>query len=401
MQLDAYVYEAIRTPRGAGTDAGSLRSVKPIELLAQLYQALTQRTGINPAEVGDILLGCNTAFGDQGADIAKISALYAGWPDRVPGATVNRFCASAFDAINTAAMQVSVGAADLVVAGGVESMSRVPMLADKGAWFADSAVAAKTGFVHMGVAADALATAAGLSRELLDELAYTSHQRAAIATQEQRFGRAVIPIHDEAGEEVLAHDETIRASLTPEKLAGLPEAFSQMGATFDPVVQAAHPALAKVQHLHTVASSPGMVDAASMLLIGNAGVGVRLGLTPLAKIRSFANVASDPTLMLTGPGPAARSALAKVDMSVRDVDLFECNESFAATVAVFEKDLNLDHDIVNVNGGAMAMGHPLGATGGILLATLIDELRRQGQSIGVATIPAGAGLATATVVEVV
>ena len=401
MKLDAYVYDAIRTPRGAGTDSGSLRSIKPIELLAQLYAALEKRTGIDPALVGDILLGCNTAFGDQGADIAKVSALYAGWPAEIPGATVNRFCASAFDAVNTAAMQVSVGAADLVVAGGVESMSRVPMLADKGAWFADPTVAAKTGFVHMGVAADALATQAGLSREHLDELAHLSHQRAAAATQEARFARAVIPVLDEEGEQVLSHDETIRANLTPEKLAGLPSAFSKMGAMFDPVVQGAHPDLAEIGHLHTVASSPGMVDAASMLLIGSAAVGTHLGLTPLARVRSFANVSSDPTLMLTGPGPAARAALAKAGMSVNDVDLFECNESFAATVAVFEQDLDLDHNIVNVNGGAMAMGHPLGATGGVLLATLIDELHRRGESVGVATIPAGAGLATATVVEVV
>lgn len=399
MKLDAYIYEAVRTPRGAGTDSGALHNTKPIELLAQLYRALETRLGLDPAEVGDVLLGCNTAVGDQGANIAKVSALFAGWPQTVPGATINRFCASALDAINTAAMQVSTGAADFVVAGGVESMSRVPMLADNGAWFADPEVATKTGFVHMGVAADALATRFDIPRATLDELAVTSHQRAASATAAGRFLRSMIPVHDSDGEVLLDHDETIRSGLTSEKVAGLPTAFDKIGATFDHVALAAHPELTDVAHRHTIASSPGMVDAASLLLIGSAAAGVRLGLEPLARIRSFANVAGDPTLMLTGPAAATVSALDKAGMTVADVDLFECNESFAATVAHFEQELAVDHDLVNVNGGAMAMGHPLGATGGILIATLIDELARRDQNVGVATIPAGAGLATATVVE--
>jgi acetyl-CoA C-acetyltransferase len=400
--LDAYIYEAVRTPRGAGSEKGSLHGIKPVELLAQLYRGLESRTGFDPTEVDDILLGCNTAYGDQGANIAKVSALYAGWPVSIPGATINRFCVSGLDAINTAAMQVTTGMADLVVAGGVESMSRVPMLADKGAWFADPEVARKTGFVHMGVAADAVATLGGFSREDCDALALESHRRAAVARDNGHFDRAIIPVVGSEGAEVLAVDEAIRGSITAEKLASLAPAFTEFGAAgFDQVVLSAYPELVAVNHVHTIASSPGMVDAASVLLIGSKVAGERLGLTPLARVRSFANVSVEPTAMLTGPAPAAESALAKGGLSLSDADLFECNESFAATVLEFERALELDPEIVNVNGGAMAMGHPLGATGGILAMTLIDELRRRDLEVGVAAIPAGAGLASATVFEVV
>jgi acetyl-CoA C-acetyltransferase len=397
--MEAFIYDAVRTPRGRARPDGALAGVKPIDLLAGLFRSLEERTALDTARVDDIVLGCNTQTGEQGADIAKIASLYAGWDHNPSGATLNRFCCSGLDALATAAAKVDAGVSDLVVAGGVESMSRVPMLSDAGPWFADPEVAAVTGFVHMGISADLVATVSDISRGACDAFACESHARAGRAGDEGRFDRSLAPVRDGEGEMLLDRDEGIRDGMTIEKLAALPPAFAEMAAAgMGEVVRSRHPEVAELQHVHTVATAPQMVDAASLLLVGSRAAGEALGLPPRARIAAAANASVEP-LMLTAPAPATLRALERARMTVGDVDLFEMNESFAAVAIEYMRRLGLEPDQVNPNGGAIAMGHPLGATGGILTMTLLDELERRNMEVGVVAIPGGAGIGAAMVVE--
>jgi acetyl-CoA C-acetyltransferase len=397
--LDAYVYDAVRTPRGAGKDVGALRAVKPIDLLSPLYRALAERSSLARDAVEDVVLGCSVQVEDQGANLAKTSSLYAGWSESISGVTLNRFCASGLDAITYAALKVASGMESLVVCGGVESMSRVSMFADGGPWFADPKVAAATRFVHMGVAADVVATREGITRAECDDYAAVSQMRAARARDESRFARAIVPVRAEDGRVLLDRDECVRERVTKERLAALPAAFAELGAAALPLVRARYPEIARIAPVHHAGSSPALADGASLLLIGNRAAGERHGLRARARIRAYANVSVEPVAMLTGAAPATKKALRAAGISARDIDLFECNESFAAPTLAFMRALEIDPARVNVNGGAIALGHPLGATGGILVATLIDELARRGGALGAVAICAGAGIAAALVVE--
>ncbi len=393
--MDAWILDAVRTPRGKGKPGGALHSVKPVALLKPLYQAIAERNHLDTSLVDDILLGCVTATGEQGANIAKISALYAGWSDHISGATVNRFCASGLDALHSASAKLATGMADLMVAGGVESLSRVPMFSDGGAWFQDKEVARATGFIHMGVSADLLATMEGIPREAIDAYAAESHRRAATARDAGRFARSLIPVSAD-GKVLLDRDENIRDDTTPAKLGVLPAAFAEMS---DAVARERYPGLGPVKHVHTVGSAPALADAASLLLLGTHASAQRIDCRPRARVLSFADVSVEPVLMLSGNIGATRKAVQKAGLSIGDIDLFEVNESFGAVVLQYRKALGLAADQINVNGGAIALGHPLGATGGILIATLLDELERRGLRYGVASICAGAGIAAATVIE--
>jgi acetyl-CoA C-acetyltransferase len=395
-----YVLEALRTPRGLARPEGKLAGVRPIDLVAGLLRALVARTGLDTSRVADVVLGCSTQTREQGANVAKIAALVAGYAEGVPGVTLNRFCASGLDAIAYGALQVAAGGAELVVAGGVESMSRVPILSDEGAWFADPEIADKTGFVPMGVAADLLASLRGHTRERLDAVALASHRRAARARDEGWLAAPIVPVRDAEGAVVLDRDEGVRDGLTAERLARLAPAFAELGAAGAGArALARYPGLARVEHLHTVATSPLMADGASALLLGTRDAAEGLGLRPRARIRATATASVEPTLMLTGNVPAVERALARAGVGLRDVDRFECNESFASTILDFTDRLGLDPEAVSPDGGALALGHPLGATGGVLVATLLAGLERTGGAIGVASTCAGAGLAEAVVIE--
>lgn len=394
--MDAYLVDAVRTPRGRGSKKGSLAEVKPVELLEPLYRTLMDR--YPNVALDDVILGCVHQTGEQGANIAKISALYAGVPDTVSGATVTRFCASGLEAAVIAASKVSAGAGPML-AGGVESLSRVPMFSDGGAWFSDPAVAKATRFVHMGVSADLVATMEGFSRDDLDAYAVRSHQRAEGALREGRFARSVVPVKRADGSVALAHDECPR-EVSAASLAALEPAFVEAGAGgSDALCLARHPEVAAIHHLHHVGVSPALADAASLLLIAS-GASLRdHGLTPRARIRAFADASVEPTLMLTGNVEASRRALARAKMTARDVDLFEVNESFAAIPLHYARHMQIDPERLNVHGGAIALGHPLGATGGILIATALDELERRGASTALVSICGGAGVAVAVVIE--
>ncbi|MGB1275783.1 MAG: acetyl-CoA C-acyltransferase, partial [Nannocystaceae bacterium] len=358
------------------------------------------RNHLDPAVVDDIQLGCVTQVGDQGANIAKISALYAGWPASVSGATVNRFCASGLDAVANAAARVHAGIHGMAVAGGVESMSRVPMLSDDGAWFHDPEVAARTEFIHMGISADLIATQLGLTRTELDEFAVRSHRLAAAATEAGAFARSLVPVLGSDGEVVLDRDERIRPELTCEALAARGPAFAAMlhGPTKE-LVAAKYPELLPVAHHHHSGNGPGMVDGAALLLLGSPEAGRACGLQPRARIRGFATASVEPVLMLTAPAPATRKALAHAGLQVADIDSFEINESFSAPVIACQRALGIEMGRVNNWGGAIAMGHPLGATGAVLILTLLDRLEREDQQFGVVTMCAGAGLGAALVIE--
>ncbi|MCA9588798.1 MAG: acetyl-CoA C-acyltransferase [Myxococcales bacterium] len=398
---DAFILAAVRTPRGRGAPEaskrpGALSRIAPISLVATLIRALRERHPID-AHVRDVVLGCSTQTGEQGANIAKIAATYAGLAETTSGVTVNRFCASALDAVAYAALKVGAGGDDLVLCGGVESMSRVPMMSDRGAWFADPEVARATGFVHMGVAADLLATLRGYSREALDAVAVESHARAMRARTSRPRSDDVIPVVDADGATALADDECPRDGVTLESLARFEPAFGALAA-------AAGDAPRRVlegrdlAHLHTVATSPQPADGASLLLVGSREAADALGVRPRARVLATATACVDPTLMLTGNVPAVELALSRAGVSRERVARFECNESFAATVLDFRERLDLDPARVNPDGGAIALGHPLGATGGILLATLLEGLERDGDEVGVASTCAGAGLAQAVVI---
>jgi acetyl-CoA C-acetyltransferase len=399
---DAFVFDAGRTPRGRGKQTGALHGVKPISLVVGLIQEMRDRyPGLDPARVDDIVLGVVSPIGDQGSDIAKTAAIAAGLPDTVAGVQLNRFCASGLEAVNIAAQKVRSGWEDLVLAGGVESMSRVPMGSDGGAWALDPETNYDTGFVPQGVGADLIATIEGFSREDVDNYAAQSQARAAKAWLNGYFSRSVVPVRDRNGMVVLDRDEHMRPETTVETLGGLPTSFDVIGELggFDAVALQKYHWVERIEHVHTAGNSSGIVDGASLVLVGSARAGVEAGLTPRARIVAAAVSGADPTIMLTGPAPATRKALGKAGLSIEDIDLVEMNEAFAAVVLRFARDTGLSLDKVNVNGGAIAMGHPLGATGGMLLGTLLDELERRELRYGLATLCIGGGMGIATIIE--
>jgi acetyl-CoA C-acetyltransferase len=401
MTQEAYVFDAVRTPRGRGKQHGSLHGVKPVSLVVGLIDELRSRhPGLDPATIDDIVLGVVSPIGDQGADIAKTAAIAAGLPHTVAGVQLNRFCASGLEAVNIAAQKVRAGWEDLVLAGGVESMSRVPMGSDGGAWALDPETNYTTQFIPQGIGADLIATLEGYTREDVDSYAVESQTRAAKAWAGGYFARSVVPVRDRNGLVVLDHDEHVRAS-TPEGLAALPPSFGAIGELggFDAVALQKYHWVERIEHVHTAGNSSGIVDGASLVLIGTEQAGAAAGLTPRARIVAAAVSGADPTIMLTGPAPASRKALAKAGLTVEDIDLVEMNEAFAAVVLRFAKDMGFSLDKVNVNGGAIAMGHPLGATGGMLLGTIVDELERRGQRYGLVTLCIGGGMGIATIVE--
>ncbi|WP_249225362.1 acetyl-CoA C-acetyltransferase [Nocardioides alcanivorans] len=401
---EAFVYDHIRTPRGKGKSSGSLHEVKPVDLAVGLIEELSTRNpSLDTERIDDVVLGVVSPIGDQGGDIAKTAALKAGLPETTAGVQLNRFCASGLEAVNQAASRVRGGFEDLLIAGGVESMSRVPMGSDGGAWAADPDTALATGFVPQGIGADLIATLEGWSREDVDAFAAQSNQRAAAAWEAGYFKDAVVPVRDQNGLVILDHDELIRPSTTVESLSSLKPSFAQIGADagFDDVALEKYHWVEKINHVHHAGNSSGIVDGSAMVLIGSEQVGKDLGLTPRARIVSAAVSGADPTIMLTGPAPAARKALAKAGLEVKDIDLFEINEAFAAVAMRFMRDLGITDEITNVNGGAIAMGHPLGATGAMILGTLIDELDRRGLKRGLATLCVGGGMGIATIVELV
>ncbi|WP_306315072.1 acetyl-CoA C-acetyltransferase, partial [Streptomyces hydrogenans] len=389
MSTEAYVYDAIRTPRGRGKANGSLHGTKPIDLVTGLiHETLRRFPDLDPSAVDDIVLGVVSPLGDQGADIARTAALLAGLPDTVAGVQENRFCASGLEAVNMAAMKVRSGWEDLVLAGGVESMSRVPMGSDGGAWALDPMTSLETAFAPQGIGADLIATIEGFSRRDVDEYAALSQERAATAWKEGRFVRSVVPVVDRAGLTVLDHDEFMRPGTTADSLARLKPSFKDIGELggFDAVALQKYHWVEEIDHVHHAGNSSGIVDGASLVAVGSKEIGERYGLAPRARIVAAAVSGSEPTIMLTGPAPAARKALAKAGLTIDDIDLIEINEAFAAVVLRFVKDMGVSLDKVNVNGGAIALGHPLGATGAIILGTLVDELERQDKRYGLATL---------------
>jgi len=404
VMAEAFVYDHLRTPRGKGKANGSLHEVKAVDLMVGLLDEVRKRNpDLDPARVDDVVLGVVSPIGEQGGDIAKTAALAAGYPDTVAGVQLNRFCASGLEAVNQAAGRIRGGMEDLILAGGVESMSNVAMGSDGGAWAQDPATALTTGFVPQGIGADLIATIEGWSREDVDAYAAESHHRAAKAWANGYHANSVIPVTDLNGLTVLDTDETIRPDTSVEGLAGLKPSFAQIGkdAGFDDVALEKYHWLEKIDHVHHAGNSSGIVDGAALMAIGTEQIGAELGLTPRARIISMAVSGADPTIMLTGPAPAARKALGKAGLEVKDIDLFEINEAFAAVAMRFMRDMGISDEITNVNGGAIAMGHPLGATGAMILGTLIDELERRDQKRGLATLCVGGGMGIATIVELV
>ncbi|MGN0937727.1 acetyl-CoA C-acetyltransferase [Acinetobacter sp. YH12070] len=399
---EAYIIDAIRTPRGKGKKDGSLHAVKPISLLTGLLNELQNRHQFDTAAVDDIVLGCVTPIGDQGADIAKTAAIAAGWDNDVAGVQINRFCASGLEAVNMAAQKVRSGWEDLVVAGGVESMSRVPMGSDGGPWALDPETNMACDFIPQGIGADLIATIDGYSRADVDAFAASSQQKAAAAQANGYFDKSVVPVKDKAGITVLAKDEFIKPTTTAEGLGKLNPSFAMMGQMgFDAIALQKYPEVGAVNHVHHAGNSSGIVDGAAVVLLASEKAVKEQGLKPRAKVLATALVGADPTIMLTGPAPAARKALAKAGLTIDDIDLFEVNEAFAAVVMRFMTELKVDPAKVNVNGGAIALGHPLGATGAMILGTLMDELERQGKKRGLATLCVGGGMGIATIIELV
>lgn len=402
MSTEAFVYDAIRTPRGRGKANGALHGTKPIDLVVGLIHELRDRfPGLDPAAIDDIVLGVVSPLGDQGSDIARIAAIAAGLPDTVAGVQENRFCASGLEAVNLAAAKVRSGWEDLILAGGVESMSRVPMGSDGGAWAMDPMTNYETGFAPQGIGADLIATIEGFSRRDVDEFAALSQERAAEAWKDNRFARSVVPVKDRNGLVVLDHDEHMRPGTTADSLAALKPSFAAIGEMggFDAVALQKYHWVERIDHVHHAGNSSGIVDGAALVAIGSKEIGERYGLTPRARIVSAAVSGSEPTIMLTGPAPATRKALAKAGLTIDDIDLVEINEAFAGVVLRFARDMGLSLDKINVNGGAIALGHPLGATGAMILGTLIDELERQDKRYGLATLCVGGGMGIATVIE--
>lgn len=399
---EAYIIDAIRTPRGKGKKDGSLYEVKPITLLTTLLNELKDRHQLDTSKVDDIVLGCVTPIGDQGADIAKTAAIAAGWDNDVAGVQINRFCASGLEAVNMAAQKVRSGWEDLVVAGGVESMSRVPMGSDGGPWALDPETNMAANFVPQGIGADLIATIDGYTRSDVDTFAENSQKKAAAAQAKGYFNQSIVAVKDKAGVTILAEDEFIKPNTTAEGLAKLNPSFTMMGQMgFDAIALQKYPEVGQINHVHHAGNSSGIVDGAALVLLASEKAVQEQGLKPRAKVLATALVGSDPTIMLTGPAPAARKALAKAGLTIDDIDLFEVNEAFAAVVMRFITELKVDPAKVNVNGGAIAMGHPLGATGAMILGTLLDELERQGKKRGLATLCVGGGMGIATIIELV
>jgi acetyl-CoA C-acetyltransferase len=401
MPHDVFVYDALRTPRGKGR-RGALYGVKPITLVAGLLRAVQDRNAaLDPSRIDDLVLGCVTPVRDQGADIARIAALAAGMPESVAGVQMNRFCASGLEAVNTAAAKIASGWESLVLAGGVESMSRVPMASDGGAWANDPETNLATGFVPQGIGADLIATLEGFGREDVDAFAAESQTRAGKAWANGWFSRSIVPVTDRNGVTILDRDEHMRPGTTLEALAKLKPAFAELGAQagFDAVALQKYHWVEKINHVHTGGNSSGIVDGAALIVLGSEQVGAELGLTPRARIVSAAVCGSEPTIMLTGPSPASRKALARAGLAPGDIDLFEVNEAFASVVLRFMKDLDVPHEKVNVNGGAIALGHPLGATGAMLVSTVLDELERRGGRRALVTLCVGGGMGIATIIE--
>jgi acetyl-CoA C-acetyltransferase len=398
---DAYIFDAVRTPRGKGRKDGSLHEITPIALAAQVLKAVVDRTGIDSAEIEDVAFGCVSPVGEQGAVITRTAVLQAGYAETTSGIQVNRFCGSGLEAANIAAAKVMAGECDMAIGGGVESMSRVPMASDGGALPTDPQSAFKNYFAPQGVSADLIATIYGFSRDDVDAYAVESHKRAVASWEQGRFDKSIIPVKDVMGVTVLGRDETIRPSTNMQTLGSLNPSFAMMGENFgfDNVALQRYPQVEKINHIHHAGNSSGIVDGAAAVLIGSKEAGQRLGLKPRARIRSMASIGSDPTIMLTGPEFAANKALKRAGMTAKDIDLYELNEAFAAVVLRFMQALDVGHDIMNVNGGAIAMGHPLGATGAMILGTMVDELERSDKETSLITLCIGAGMGTATIIE--
>ena len=398
---DAFVYDAVRTPRGRGKSDGALHEVTPIRLAAGTLRALEQRNHLDTKQVDDVVLGCVEPVGDQGADIARLAVLYADYDQSVSGVQINRFCASGLEAVNMAAGQVMSGQADLSIGGGVESMSRVPMSSSGGAWPLDPDVAFKTYFIPQGISADLLATKYGYSRDDVDSYAVESQKRARNAWEAGHFAGSVVPVEDQNGLSILEKDEHMRPNTTMQNLASLTPSFEKHGSStgFNDVAIQRYPEVEQINHVHHAGNSSGIVDGAAAVLVGTKEIGSKLGLTPRARIRSFASVGTEPSIMLTGPSHASEKALRRAGMETSDIELFELNEAFAAVVLRFMEKLQISHDQINVNGGAIAMGHPLGATGAMILGTLLDEMERRDLATGLATLCVGAGMGTATIIE--
>jgi acetyl-CoA C-acetyltransferase len=398
---DAFIYDAVRTPRGRGKPDGALHEVTALQLAAQALAAVKQRNKLDPALVDDVVLGCVDPVGEAGGDIARAAALTAGFGDSVPGVQINRFCASGLDAINFAAAEIMSGQHQMTIGGGVESMSRVGIGASGGAWPMDPSIAVETYFLPQGISADLIATKYGFSRDDVDAYAVESQKRAAKSWEEGRFKNSVIPVKDCNGLTILAKDEHMRPSTTMQTLASLQPSFVQMGemAGFDAVAVQKHPEIEAINHVHTPGNSSGIVDGAAAVLIGSKEAGKAAGLKARARIKAFANIGSEPSIMLTGPIPVSEKALKKAGMQKSDIDLWELNEAFASVVLRYMQGLGIAHDKINVNGGAIAMGHPLGATGAMILGTVLDELERSGKSTALVTLCIGAGMGTATIIE--
>ena len=397
---DAYIFDAVRTPRGKGKKDGSLHEITALSLASQVLEAIRDRNGLDTSKVDDVVLGCVAPVGEQGSDIARTAVLTADYAENVAGVQINRFCASGLEAVNMAAAKVISGEADLTIGGGVESMSRVPMGSDGGAWPTDPSSAFKTYFMPQGVSADLIATLYGFSRDDVDAYAVESQRRAAQSWAEGRFSKSVVPVKDQLGLNILSHDETVRASTTMQTLASLNASFTGMGEmAFDAVATQRYPQVERMTHVHHAGNSSGIVDGAAGVLIGTKEMGDALGLKARARIKGMASIGSEPSIMLTGPSLVTEKLLKKLGMEVGDIDLYELNEAFAAVVLRMMQALDIPHDKMNVNGGAIAMGHPLGATGAMILGTLIDELHRRGQRYGLATLCVGGGMGIATIVE--
>jgi acetyl-CoA C-acetyltransferase len=397
---EAYLYDHVRTPRGKGKKDGSLHQATPVWLLRTLLQAMQQRNQLDTSLVDDVVLGCVTPIGEQGADIARTAVLDADWAESCAGVTQSRFCASGLESINLAAAKVASGFEDLVVAGGVESMSRWAMGSDGGAWFMDPRINQKLGFVPQGVGADLIGTLEGWGRADVDGYALNSHRKAAAAREAGHFKRSVVPVMDIAGLPMLDHDETIRANASIDAMAKLEPSFAKIGAMgFDATALRKYTTVERITHMHHAGNSSGIVDGAALMLVGSKEGGAKAGLKPRARVRAAAVIGSEPTIMLTGPTPACRKALAKAGMDAKDIDLWEVNEAFAVVPMKTARDLGVDLERVNVNGGSIAMGHPLGATGCIILGTLLDELERRGLATGCATLCVGGGMGIATIIE--
>ena len=401
MHSEAYIYDAVRTPRGRGRQ-GALHGTKPISLVTGLIDALRERNpGLDTARIDDLVLGVVTPIGDQGADIARIAAIAAGLPDTVGGFQLNRFCASGLEATNLAAAKIRSGWEHLVIAGGVESMSRVPIGSDGGAWAFDPATSFDTSYIPQGISADLIATTEGFTREDVDTFAARSQQRAAAAWDNGHFARSIVPVRDQNGLVVLDHDEHIRRGTTVETLAGLRPAFAAMGQDggFDAVALEKYHWVEEIDHVHTGGNSSGIVDGAALVLVGSEAVGRDLGLAPRARIAAAAVSGADPTIMLTGPTPATRKLLDTAGLTPADIDLWEINEAFASVALKYQRDFGIDDERLNVHGGAIAMGHPLGATGAMILGTMVDELERTGLDRAVVTLCIGGGMGVATLIE--